>query len=95
VWLADAGLVRLSFHDAATWDQTSQTGGPDGCMLMDDPANGGILQIADIVEDIYQEYQARSFVPQLGTPEPRRMSSQCGTVDVRCGPYGLVSFVLR
>ena len=64
----DTGLVRLSFHDAATWDVTTQTGGPDGCMLMDDPANGGILQIADIVEDIYQEYQARGpFVPQLGT----------------------------
>lgn len=51
--------MRLSFHDAGTWSVAAGDGGPDGCLLMDDPANGGILEIADIVEDIYQVYQVR------------------------------------
>ena len=68
----DTGLVRLSFHDAATWDVTTQTGGPDGCILMDDPATGGFGVLADSVEDIYQEHQARGFLPSA-RHHPRHM----------------------
>jgi len=49
------GLVRLSFHDAGTYDVAGTGGRPDGCILMDAAENGGIKEDSLIVERIYNE----------------------------------------
>ena len=53
------GLVRLSFHDAGTWSQSEGNGGPDGCLLFDDPDNGGITEIVAGIESLYAEWSDR------------------------------------
>jgi hypothetical protein len=41
------GAVRLAFHDAGTWGgpQNSTLGGPDGCVDLTDPDNGGLQEV--------------------------------------------------
>ena len=53
------GLVRLSFHDAGTWSQSELNGGPDGCILLTEPDNGGIAEIIAGIEDLYIEWSDR------------------------------------
>jgi L-ascorbate peroxidase len=38
-------MVRLAFHDAAPYDLTSNTGGPNGCIDFNDPDNGGLQNV--------------------------------------------------
>lgn len=54
------GAVRLSFHDAGTWDKGSKSGGPDGCLHMADPDNGGLSEVVrDLIEPLYEPYKER------------------------------------
>eukprot|EP01041_Mallomonas_annulata_P004535 gene4535-9002_t len=39
------GVLRLSFHDAVTYDNWDFTGGPDGCVDITSPYNGGLSSI--------------------------------------------------
>lgn len=39
------GLVRLPFHDAATYNKATGVGGPDGCVDLTDPDNGGLAVV--------------------------------------------------
>jgi catalase (peroxidase I) len=42
-----ADVVRLSFHDAGTFDPSDNTGGADGCVDLDAPENNGLAPIID------------------------------------------------
>jgi len=42
---AIGGVLRLSFHDSATYSDTDGSSGPDGCILFDNPDNGGLKPV--------------------------------------------------
>eukprot|EP01062_Namystynia_karyoxenos_P009111 TRINITY_DN13211_c0_g1_i1.p1 TRINITY_DN13211_c0_g1~~TRINITY_DN13211_c0_g1_i1.p1 ORF type:complete len:1620 (+),score=357.44 TRINITY_DN13211_c0_g1_i1:129-4862(+) len=53
------GLVRLAFHDAATWDDTSpcvSRGGPDGCFMAEDGGNAGLVEVATFLQPICDRF---------------------------------------
>ncbi|RFN43879.1 class ii peroxidase [Fusarium flagelliforme] len=54
--------VRLGFHDAGAWSQTSRTGGADGSLLlssneMSQSINNGMQDIRDVGLEILDRYQ--------------------------------------
>lgn len=55
------GAVRLGFHDAAVWTNTSSTGGADGSVLLTDEIsrseNNGLAAIADASKGWYNRYK--------------------------------------
>ena len=55
------GAVRLGFHDAAVWTNTSSSGGADGSILltneMDRAENDGLEAIADATKGWYNRYK--------------------------------------
>jgi len=53
------GLVRLAFHDAGTYTLATNTFGPDGCLNMSDPANGGLQPVIDNIEPVYQNWKSK------------------------------------
>lgn len=52
-----AGLVRLSFHDAGTFDKVTDTGGIDGCVDISDPDNVGLELIIDELAPLVNKYK--------------------------------------
>jgi len=42
---AIGGVLRLSFHDSATYSDTDGSSGPDGCILFDNSDNGGLKPV--------------------------------------------------
>jgi len=52
------GVVRLPFHDAGSYDQTDGSGKPSGCVNPDDPANGGLPEVINGIEPVYQMHKA-------------------------------------
>jgi len=51
------GVVRLPFHDAGTYTAATGTYPPQGCVNLDDPANGGLAQIIQMIEPTYQKWR--------------------------------------
>lgn len=54
------GAVRLGFHDAGVWSNTSSYGGADGSILLTDELsrsdNNGLATIADQMKSWYNKY---------------------------------------
>jgi hypothetical protein len=54
------GAVRLGFHDAGVWSNTSSYGGADGSILLTDEINrsdnNGLTAIADQMKSWYNKY---------------------------------------
>jgi len=48
------GAVRLPFHDAGSYNQTDGTGKPSGCINTQDPGNGGLSEVINGMEPVYQ-----------------------------------------
>jgi len=46
------GIVRLSFHDAATFDPVTNTGGADGCVDLSVPENNGLGLVIDALSSV-------------------------------------------
>jgi catalase (peroxidase I) len=51
------GLVRLPFHDAASFDPVTWPHGPTGCLNFADGGNGGLQRVVNGLEPIYQKWQ--------------------------------------
>uniref|UniRef100_A0A6U3B5R8 Plant heme peroxidase family profile domain-containing protein n=1 Tax=Lotharella globosa TaxID=91324 RepID=A0A6U3B5R8_9EUKA len=59
-------LIRLSWHDAGTWDASSQTGGPRGAMRFESGeskhgANNGLDIARDLLEPLKKKYHEISY----------------------------------
>jgi peroxiredoxin len=84
------GIVRLAFHDAGTYTALTNLYGPNGCLNFADPGNGGLQNVINMIEPIYQRYKtilsradfwvvaAFAIVKQAGGPD---MPFQWGRVD--------------
>jgi len=51
-----AGLVQLAFHDAGTFDKTTGTGGPDGCIDLTLPENHGLRWITGVIAPVFRKH---------------------------------------
>jgi len=51
-----AGLVQLAFHDAGTYDKTTGTGGPDGCIDLTIDENKGLKWITGVIAPVFRKY---------------------------------------
>ncbi|KAF2243086.1 class II peroxidase [Trematosphaeria pertusa] len=103
------GAVRLGFHDAAVWTNTSTTGGADGSILlsneMDRADNDGLEAIADQMKSWYNKYnkygasmadliQFGANVATVVCPLGPRIRSFVGRKDnSKAGPTGLLPAV--
>lgn len=55
----NGGLTRLAFHDSTTYLKTSNEGGPDGCLNLDDPDNAGLAHHVEMMEVLWQPFKNR------------------------------------
>lgn len=51
------GVLRLPFHDAASYDQKDRSGRPSGCVNFNDPGNNGLAAIINGIEPVYQMHK--------------------------------------
>jgi len=51
------GVVRLPFHDAGSYDQADGTGKPSACVNPADPGNGGLTEVINGIEPVYQMHK--------------------------------------
>jgi hypothetical protein len=100
------GAVRLGFHDAAVWTNTSTSGGADGSILLTDELNrsdnDGLAAIADQMKAWYTKYkpygvtmadliQFGANVATVVCPLGPRIRSFVGRKDnAKAGPTGLL-----
>ncbi|OCL10477.1 class II peroxidase [Glonium stellatum] len=100
------GAVRLGFHDAAAWSNTSAYGGADGSILLTDEINrsdnNGLADIASAMKDWYNKYHqygvSMADIIQMGAtiaavvcPLGPRIRSFVGRVDnPKAAPTGLL-----
>jgi len=52
------GTVRLPFHDAGSYDQNDGSGRPGACVNPFDPANGGLAEVINGIESVYQLHKS-------------------------------------
>jgi len=88
--------VRLSFHDAGTFDPATNTGGADGCVDLTAPENNGLAPIIDVLSvvvsagnlsraDIWA-LAASMAIEAAGGP---KIEFQTGRIDSSsCGGHG-------
>lgn len=55
----NGGLVRLAFHDAATYSKISKSGGADGCVNLNDPDNAGLQNHTEAMEKLWLPFKDR------------------------------------
>ncbi|ORY05807.1 ligninase H2 precursor [Clohesyomyces aquaticus] len=100
------GAVRLGFHDAAVWSNTTSYGGADGSILLTDEIsrsdNNGLSAIADQMKQWYNKYNkygaSMADLIQMGAniatvvcPLGPRIRSFVGRKDnAKAGPTGLL-----
>jgi catalase (peroxidase I) len=100
------GAVRLGFHDAGVWSNTSSYGGADGSILLtneiDRTENDGLEAIADVMKAWYNKYnkygvsmadliQFGANVATVVCPLGPRIRSFVGRKDnAKAGPTGLL-----
>ncbi|KAF1976407.1 ligninase H2 precursor [Bimuria novae-zelandiae CBS 107.79] len=100
------GAVRLGFHDAAVWSNTTSYGGADGSILLTDEIsradNSGLATIADQMKQWYTKYNkygvSMADLIQMGAniatvvcPLGPRIRSFVGRKDnAKAGPTGLL-----
>jgi len=53
-----AGLVQLAFHDAGTYDKTTGTGGPDGCIDLNIDENKGLKWITSVIAPVFRKHSS-------------------------------------
>lgn len=103
------GAVRLGFHDAGVWSNTSSYGGADGSILLTDEIsrtdNNGLTAIADQMKSWYNKYHqygvSMADLIQMGAniatvvcPLGPRIRSFVGRKDnAKAGPTGLLPAV--
>jgi len=51
------GTVRLPFHDAGSYDIADGSGKPSGCVNPADPGNGGLPEVINGIEPVYQMHK--------------------------------------
>jgi hypothetical protein len=100
------GAVRLGFHDAAVWTNTSTSGGADGSILLTDEINrtdnDGLSAISDQMKTWYTKYKAYGVtmadliqfganVATVVCPLGPRIRTFVGRKDnAKAGPTGLL-----
>jgi hypothetical protein len=100
------GAVRLGFHDAAVWSNTSSYGGADGSILLTDELsrvdNNGLAGIADQTKQWYNKYskygvsmadliQFGANVATVVCPLGPRIRTFVGRKDnAKAGPTGML-----
>ncbi|KAF2198319.1 heme peroxidase [Delitschia confertaspora ATCC 74209] len=100
------GAVRLGFHDAAVWSNTTSYGGADGSILLTDELsradNNGLATIADATKNWYNRYkqygismadliQFGANVATVVCPFGPRIRTYVGRKDnAKAGPTGLL-----
>jgi hypothetical protein len=100
------GAVRLGFHDAAVWTNTSTSGGADGSILLTDEIsrtdNDGLSAISDQMKAWYTKYKAYGVtmadliqfganVATVVCPLGPRIRTFVGRKDnAKAGPTGLL-----
>jgi hypothetical protein len=55
----NGGVVRLAFHDAATYSRISNDGGADGCINLADHDNAGLKVHVDMLEELWTPFKER------------------------------------
>jgi hypothetical protein len=100
------GAVRMGFHDAAVWSNTSSYGGADGSILLTDEFNradnNGLSATADMFKALYNKYnkygvsmadliQFGANVATVVCPLGPRIRTFVGRKDnAKAGPTGLL-----
>ncbi|KAL5428728.1 hypothetical protein PMIN04_000598 [Paraphaeosphaeria minitans] len=85
------GAVRLGFHDAGVWSNTSSYGGADGSILLTDELNrsdnNGLAAVADQMKTWYAKYNKYGVT----MADLIQMGANVATVDnAKAGPTGLL-----
>lgn len=79
--------IRLGFHDAAGWSKTSEYGGADGSLLLNDEEiggdhNGGLEDIRGTAKELFERYKAYG----VGAADLIQFMATNGVVACPLGP---------